>query len=114
MASLFRLLFGLILSVFRSRARLVVEIVLLRHQLQIAKRKALKRLHLTSADRLIFVWLYRLWPSLLASVIVVKPDTVLRWHRAGFRAFWRWKSRSHGGRPNIPVRTAPELRCRTT
>jgi transposase InsO family protein len=80
----------------------VVEIVVLRHQLQIAKRKAPKRLHLTSADRLIFVWLYRLWPSLLASVIIVKPDTVLRWHRAGFRAFWRWKSRSHGGRPNIP------------
>ena len=79
-----------------------MEIVVLRHQLQIAKRKAPKRLHLTSADRLIFVWLYRLWPSLLASVIVVKPDTVLRWHRAGFRAFWRWKSRSHGGRPNIP------------
>ena len=101
MSSLFRLLFGLSLSAFRSRARLIVEIVLLRHQLQIAKRKAPKRLHLTGADRLIFVWLYRLWPSLLATIIIVKPETVLRWHRAGFRAFWRWKSRSRGGRPTI-------------
>lgn len=101
MVSLFRLLFDLIHSVFRSRARLIVEIALLRHQLQIAKRKAPKRLRLTNADRLIFVWLYRLWPSLLASVIVIKPETVLSWRRAGFRAFWHWKSRSRSGRPTI-------------
>ena len=103
MVSFLRLLVGLALSAFRSRAGLTIEIALLRHQLLVAKRTAPKRFHLTSTDKLIFVWVYRLWPALLASIIIVKPDTVLRWHRAGFRAFWRWKSRSRGGRPNIPA-----------
>jgi hypothetical protein len=53
------------------------------------------------ADRLIFVWLYRLFPSALSAITIIRPDTVIRWHRAGFRLYWRWKSRSHGGRPRI-------------
>jgi hypothetical protein len=50
-------------------------------------------------DRLLLVWLYRLYPSLLDAIIIVQPETVIRWHRLGFRAYWRWKSRHVGGRP---------------
>jgi transposase InsO family protein len=58
---------------------------------------------LTVADRLRFVWLYRLFPSVLNAVTIVQPETVIRWHRTGFRLYWRWKSRSQGGRPKVPV-----------
>ena len=57
---------------------------------------------LTVADRLLFVWLYRLFPCVLNAVTIVQPETVIRWHRTGFRLYWRWKSRSHGGRPKVP------------
>src|SRR4029077_11149149 len=57
----------------------------------------------TALDRLLFVWLYRLKPSLLDAMVVVKPETVVRWHRLGFRLYWRWKSRSRGGRPMVPI-----------
>jgi hypothetical protein len=56
---------------------------------------------LRNIDRLVFVWLYRLFPSILNAITVVKPETVFRWHRRGFRAYWRWKSRRRGGRPKI-------------
>src|SRR5262252_5610338 len=52
-------------------------------------------------DRLIVVWLYRLVPNALTALTIVKPDTVIRWHRAGFRSYWRWKSRNRGGRPTV-------------
>ena len=61
-----------------------------------------RRLSLSNADRLVFVWLYRLCPSAVDAVAIIRPETVIRWHRRGFRAFWRWKSRSRGGRPAIP------------
>lgn len=57
---------------------------------------------LAVTDRLVFVWLYRLFPSLLNAVRIVQPETVVRWHRTGFRLYRRWKSRSRGGRPKIP------------
>src|SRR5712664_10548 len=60
------------------------------------------RTRLTLIDRLIFVWLYRLRPSVLSAVVIVHPETVVRWHRAGFRLYWRWKSRARGGRPRVP------------
>ena len=60
------------------------------------------RTRLTLIDRLIFVWLYRLRPSVLSAVVIVQPETVVRWHRAGFRLYWRWKSRARGGRPRVP------------
>ena len=60
------------------------------------------RLWLANADRLAFVWLYRLCPSVVDAVAIIRPETVIRWHRQGFRAFWRWKSRTRGGRPAIP------------
>jgi hypothetical protein len=92
----------LVASRFKSRVRLEAEVLLLRHQLAILRRKAPRRLHLRAIDRLIFVWAYRLRPSVLDAMCIVQPETVLRWHRTGFRWYWRWKSRSKGGRPPIP------------
>src|SRR5712672_2315636 len=91
-----------LISPFRTRARLEAEIVLLRHQLNVLRRRVPSKPRLTVADRLIFVWLYRLFPSVLSALSAIEAETVLRWHRTGFRLYWRWKSRSHGGRPRIP------------
>src|SRR5262245_27617838 len=75
----------------------------LRQQLVVLKRSAPARLRLRPADRLIFVWLYRLFPSLLEAAVVFKPETLVRWHRSGFRLYWRWKSRRRVGRPAVPA-----------
>jgi len=81
---------------------LEAENLLLRHQLAIALWKAPPRLRLRGSDRALLICMTRLWPSLLVDAIqVVQPETVLRWHRAGFRAFWRWNSRNRAGRPRI-------------
>src|SRR6266566_826731 len=90
-----------IVDLFKSRRRLEAENLFLRHQLSIALRHAPPRLRLRGSDRALLVWMTRLWPSLLGAARVVQPDTILRWHRAGFRAFWRWKSRNRAGRPKI-------------
>ena len=86
---------------FKSRSRLEAEILFLRHQLNVALRHAPHRVALRSGDRAYMVWMSRLWPNLLDVVQVVQPQTVLRWHRAGFRVYWRWKSRKRAGRPRI-------------
>ena len=91
-----------LVSPFKTQARLEAEIVLLRHQLGVLRQRVPSRPKLTLADRLLFVWLYRLFPSVLDAVAIVQPETVIRWHRKGFRLYWRWKSRSRGGRPRIP------------
>src|SRR5437899_10401644 len=88
-------------SWFARRARLEAENLVLRQQLIVLRRKSPKRARLWNIDRLMFVWLYRLYPSLLDAIIIVQPETVIRWHRRGFRAYWRWKSRHVGGRPRI-------------
>ena len=85
----------------KSRCRLETENLLLRHQLTIALRRARPRLRLLGSDRALLIWMTRLWPSLLGAVQVVRPETVLRWHRAGFKMFWRCKSRHRAGRPRI-------------
>ena len=90
-----------LVSPFKTQARLEAEIVLLRHQLGVLRQRVPSRPKLTLADRLLF-WLYRLFPSVLDAVAIVQPETVIRWHRKGFRLYWRWKSRSRGGRPRIP------------
>jgi transposase InsO family protein len=90
-------------SPFKTQARLEAEIVLLRHQLSVLRQRVPSKPRLTMADRLLFVWLYRLFPSVLNAVTIVQPETVIRWHRTGFRLYWRWKSRSRGGRPKVPV-----------
>lgn len=89
-------------SLFKPRSRLVAEVLALRHQLNVLQRKAPGRARLSAADRLLLVWLYGLWPDLLGSIVIVRPETVVRWHRRGFRAFWRLKSRGVPGRPGIP------------
>jgi hypothetical protein len=88
-------------SRFTRRARLEAENLILRQQLVVLRRKSPTRVRLWNIDRLLLVWLYRLYPSLLDAIIIVQPETVIRWHRRGFRAYWRWKSRHVGGRPRI-------------
>jgi transposase InsO family protein len=90
-----------VVDLFKSRRRLEAENLFLRHQLSIALRRASPRLRLRGSDRALLVWMTRLWPSLLGAAQVVQPETILRWHRAGFTAFWRWKSRKRAGRPKI-------------
>jgi hypothetical protein len=90
-----------VVDLFKSRRRLEAENLFLRHQLSIALRRAPPRLRLRGSDRALLVCMTRLWPSLLGAVQVVQPETILRWHRAGFTAFWRWKSRKRAARPKI-------------
>src|SRR5262245_9904916 len=101
MLVLIQLLVALISCRFKSPRRLEVENLYLRHQLNIALRRAPHRLRPRRFDRALLVWMTRLWPNLLGLTRVVRPDTVLRWHRAGFRAYGRWKSRGRAGRPGI-------------
>jgi hypothetical protein len=101
MLAILRLLGTFVADLFRSRRRLEVENLFLRHQLNIALRRAPRRLRLNGRDRALFVWMTWLWPSLLGLSRVVQPDTILRWHRAGFRAYWGWKSRGRPGRPRV-------------
>src|SRR6201997_4986788 len=81
---------------FRSRASLELELVALRHQLIVLRRQRPRRLLLLSADRLLWVWLYRVRPQILESLVLIKPATVVKWHRKGFRIYWRWRSRCPG------------------
>ena len=90
-----------LIDLFKSRRRLEAETLFLRHQLSIALRRAPACPRLSGYDRVLLVWMTRLWPGLLGATQVVEPETILRWHRAGFRAFWRWKSRKRVGRPKI-------------
>jgi hypothetical protein len=90
-----------VIDFFKSPRRLEAENLFLRHQLSIALRRAPPRLRLLGSDRALLVWMTRLWPSLLGAAHVVQPETILRWHRAGFTAFRRWKSRQRAGRPKI-------------
>src|ERR1700724_3690396 len=82
-----------------ARRRLETEILVLRHQLNVLQQRAPRRLHLRWAGRALFIWLYRRYPRILDAVTIVRPETVVRWHRMGFAAYWRWKSRPLGGRP---------------
>jgi hypothetical protein len=92
-----------VIGQFRSRAVLQAEILVLRHQLNVLRRKSPRRVSFSNIDRLVFAALYRLAPGVLDALKILKPETVIRWHRAGFRACWRWKSRPGGGRPKTPA-----------
>ena len=89
MIDLMKLLAGFLVGLFRSRAAREAEMAFLRQQLAVLKRSAPTRLRLRTADRLLFVWLYRLFPSLLGAAVIFKPETLVRWHRSGFRRYWR-------------------------
>ena len=83
------------------KSQLEAEILVLRHQLNVLRQRAPRRLHLRWADRALFIWLYRRCPLILDAIRIVRAETVVRWHRTGFAAYWRWKSRPLGGRPQI-------------
>ena len=85
---------------FRSRALLELKLIALQHQLAILRRRRPGRPQLSSLDRLLWVWLYRTWPQVIDAMVLVKPTTVVQWHRKGFQIFWRWRS-GRPGRPKI-------------
>src|SRR5271168_412503 len=107
MVAFFTQLLLAIRSRFSWRARLEAENLVLRQQLIVLRRQHPKRVRLLNIDRLLMVWLYRLYPSLLDAIIIVQPESVIRWHRRGFRAYWRRKCRRVGGSPRID----PEMRA---
>jgi hypothetical protein len=86
---------------FKSKLLLEAENAVLRHQLIVVRRRPPGRVRLTNHDRWFFIQLYRWFPSILQVLTIVRPETLVRWHRAGFRCYWRWKSRRRGGRPQI-------------
>ncbi|HEY8652805.1 MAG TPA: hypothetical protein VIL87_06870, partial [Dermatophilaceae bacterium] len=99
MTDLLKLILGVLASLFRSRAKLEAANLVLRQQVNVLRRRTPKRPHLNNTDRFLFVWLYRWFPSVLEAVAIVRPETIIRWHRAGFRAYWRWRSHNRVGRP---------------
>ena len=103
MAALIFLLLNLGASFFKPKIRLEAENAALRQQLIVLQRKVRGRVEFTNSDRLFFVQLYRWFPSILKAITSFRPETLVRWHRAGFRRYWRWKSRNLGGRPQIAV-----------
>jgi transposase InsO family protein len=107
MIGLFCFVLAVLASPFKSKLRLEAENAVLRHQLIILRRRLHGRVRLTNHDRWFFIQLYRWFPAILRVLTIVRPETLVRWHRAGFRRYWRWKSRRRGGRP--PVET--ELRA---
>jgi transposase InsO family protein len=103
MRDLCKLIWWALVGLFRSRVALEAENLALRQQINVLRRTGPKRPALSRTDRLIFVGLWRLFPNVRAALAIVKPDTLVRWHRAGFKAYWRWKSRLRSGRPTVPL-----------
>src|SRR5215204_4317423 len=101
MLGLLRLIFGFIVDLFRSRAALEAEILVLRQQTIVLRRRKATRLPFTAADRLVLGWVCRLFPNARDALAIVRPETVVRWHRAGFRSYWQRKSRRRSGRPAV-------------
>ena len=107
MIALFCLFLALFASPFKSKGRLEAENAALRYQLIILRRRVRGRVRLTNGDRVFLIQLYRWFPSVLKAITIIRPETLVRWHRAGFRRYWRRKSRVLGGRPQIE----PDLRA---
>ena len=103
MGDMLKLIWWAVIGQFRSRASLEAEILTLRHQLNVLRRKSPKRLTFSNFDRLVFAILYRFAPRVVNALAIVEPETVIRWHRAGFRLFWRWKSQCRAGRPRVAL-----------
>src|SRR5471032_1917344 len=101
MVALLCFMFAILSSPFKSKIRLEAENTALRHQLIVLRRQVRGRVRLTKNDRLLFVQLYPWVPSILKVLTIIRPETLIGWHRAGFRRYWRWKSRARGGRPQI-------------
>jgi transposase InsO family protein len=92
---------AVVASPFKSKLRLEAENAVLRHQLNVVRHRLPGRVRLTNNDRWFFIQLYRWFPSILQVLTIIRPETLMRWHRAGFRCYWRWKSLPLGGRPQI-------------
>jgi transposase InsO family protein len=101
MIALIRFVLAMLATPFRSKSQLEAENAALRQQLVVLQRKVKGRGAISNGDRLFFVQLYRWFPSILEVLTIIQPETLLRWHRAGFRRYWRWRSRQRGGRPQI-------------
>ena len=103
MLALVRLMFSLVVDLFRARAVLEAELLVLRQQIIVLHRARPSRPTFRATDKLLLGWLCQLFPNIRNALTIVRPETVVRWHRAGFRSFWRWKSRRRAGRPALPV-----------
>jgi hypothetical protein len=101
MIGLFCFVLAVLASPLRSKVRLEAENAVLRHQFVVLRRRLHDRVRLTNNDRWFLIQLYRWFPSILKVLTIIRPETLVRWHRAGFRGYWRWKSRPQGGRPQI-------------
>ncbi|MGE4255264.1 MAG: hypothetical protein AB7E84_08710 [Xanthobacteraceae bacterium] len=103
MLALVRSIFSLIVDLVRPRAMLEAELLVLRQQIIVLRRGRSFRPTFKAADRLLLDWLCHLFPSVRSALTIVRPETVVRWHRAGFRSYWSWESRRRVGRPTLPV-----------
>jgi hypothetical protein len=103
---LLKLFARVLASPFKSQARLETEVVMLRQRLMVLRRRMPSKPKLKAADRVLFAWLYRLFPTVLDAVAIAQPATIIRWHQTGFRLYWRWKSRSRGGRSTFQKRSS--------
>ena len=103
MTDILKLLGGWLVGLFKSHVAREAEVVFLRQQLLVLKRSAPARLRFRTTDWLVFACLYRLFASLLGAAFIFKPETLVRWHRSGFRLYWRWKSGHRVGRPAVPT-----------
>jgi hypothetical protein len=112
MIGLLCLVLTVLASPFKSKLRLQAENAVLRHQLNVLRRKLHGRVPLTNNDRWFLIQLYRWFPSILQVLTIIRPETLVRWHRAGFRCYWRWKSRLLGGRPQIDMELRALIRRR--
>src|SRR5450432_3625949 len=101
MIGLFHFVLAILASPFKSKLRLEAENAMLRHQLMVLRRRVRGRVRLTNNDRWFLIQLYRWFPSILQALTIIRPETLVRWHRAGVRGYWRWKSPPRGGRPQI-------------
>ena len=102
MSTLFFSLLRTLRSYFQTRAALHLEILALRHQINVLRRSQRGRVRLTEVDRLLWAWLLPLWSGWRSALIIVKPETVIAWHRRGFRLYWTWKNRqSRPGRTGV-------------
>ena len=101
MIALLCFLTAVLAAPFKSNSRLEAENAVLRHQLIVLRRRVPGLVRLYQSDRWFFIQLYRWFPSILSVLTIIRPETLVRWHRAGFRCYWRWKSRPRGGRPQI-------------
>src|SRR5258707_7687268 len=109
MIALFWLLLTLSVSPFKSKSRLEAENAALRHQLIVLQRRVRGRVQLTNGDRLFLVTLYRWFPSVLRAITIVRPETLVRWHRAGFRRYWRWETGPLCGPPQVDGAPPPPV-----